>query len=235
MGGTLSIYKFMLAEKERKFIRRVFSYYVSPEVIKELISKPDKLKLGGERKDITVMFADIKEFTKISTKMTPEKLVETLNEFLSEMSEIIFKHGGTLDKYIGDEIMAFWGAPVEYKDHPERCLNCAIEMMKKLEAFNLKQKRQNKPEIKLGIGINSGEAIVGNLGSFQRLAYTACGDNVNLASRLQELTRVYNTDIIISEFTYKRLPPMLNEKISYLDTTKVRGREEEVKIYTIRT
>ncbi len=224
-------YRLRTEEKEKRWIKKTFSYYLSPQVINELISSPEKLKLGGERKNLTVLFSDIRGFTNLSEKLTPEEVVSLLNEYLSSMTEIVFKYDGTLDKFIGDAIMAFWGAPIPQKDHAERAVFCALEMIEQLSQLQEKWKQQNKPIMDIGIGINTGDMVVGNMGSNQRMDYTVIGDNVNLASRLETLNRQYGTKIIISETTYE----IIKEKVETkpLGQVNVKGRQKPIAIYEV--
>ncbi|MBU2614712.1 MAG: adenylate/guanylate cyclase domain-containing protein [Elusimicrobia bacterium] len=225
-------YRFRTEEKEKRWIKKTFSSYMSPQVIKELAENPDKLKLGGEKKFMTVFFSDIRGFTTISEKYPPEEVVSILNEYLSAMTEIVFKYEGTLDKFVGDEIMAFWNSPLQQEDHAMMAINCSFDMLDKLNQLQEKWKQEGKPIIDIGIGINSGEMIVGNMGSFQRMDYTVIGDNVNLGARIESLTRQYNTKMIISEFTYE----IVKDKIdaTHLGEVKVKGKTKPVNIYDVK-
>jgi adenylate cyclase len=224
-------YRLLTEEKEKRWIKKTFSYYLSPDVINELASNPDKLRLGGERKTLTVLFSDIRNFTVMSEKLNPEEVVGMLNEYLSAMTEIVFKNSGTLDKFIGDAVMAFWGAPIYQEDHAERAVRCAVEMMEKLHELQEMWRKQNKPVMNIGIGVNTGEMVVGNLGSQQRMAYTVIGDNVNLGSRLEGLNKQYNTHIIISESTYEIVKDKFNCKP--LGQVSVKGKEKPVNIFEV--
>lgn len=224
-------YRFISETKEKAWIKKTFSYYLSPDVIKELASNPDKLQLGGERKDLTVLFSDIRSFTSMSEKLRPEEVTTLLNEYLSAMTEIIFRYSGTLDKFIGDAIMAFWGAPVPTEEHARKAVMCALDMIARLEELQAMWRAQGRPVIEIGVGINTGEMIVGNMGSKQRMDYTVIGDNVNLASRLETLNRQYNTKIIIAESTYKKVS---NEvEVKPLGEVKVKGKENMVTVFEL--
>lgn len=230
-------YDSFLKYRQAKFYRGVFSTYVSPEVLDEIVKNPEKLKLGGEKREITVLFSDIRGFTSLSEKLSPDRLVKLLNTYLTPMTNLVLKNRGMLDKYIGDAIMAIWNAPIEVKNHREMALMTGYEMIKKLERVNRILKRENFPEIRIGIGINTGEAIVGNMGSEKRFEYTAIGDTVNLASRLEGLNKLYmmgETGLLASEFT---VLPVRNENFPFLfvevDTVKVKGKEKPVRIFTI--
>ena len=222
---------YLTEERSRKWITSVFGKYVSPVVIDNLIKNPNSIKLGGEKRNITIFFSDIRGFTSISEKLEPEKLVHLINEYLSEMTSIIIKDQGLVDKYMGDAIMAFWGAPLEQPDHAEMACSSSLEMIDKLRSLQKKWREEDIPSFEIGIGLNSGDAIVGNMGSFKRFDYTAMGDNVNLASRLEGLNKVYGTNIIISEKTYN----IIKEKFETrkLDAVRVKGKRKPVFIYEL--
>lgn len=221
--------------RERKKIEATFSRYVSPSVLNYLLSMEKLPELGGDLREITILFSDIRNFTTISEKTPPQILVKWLNEYFSLMVPIIFKHNGTLDKFIGDAIMAFWGAPIPDKNHSLNALNCAREMLKVLEEWNEKRERENLPPLRIGIGLNSGFALTGNigadLGKVKNFQFTALGDAVNTASRLEGLNKELKTEILLSEDTKKNLPE--NIELKFLGEFKVKGKEEPVKIYTI--
>jgi adenylate cyclase len=224
-------YRYATEAKEKAWIKKTFSYYLSPDVIKELTANPEKLRLGGERKDLTVLFSDIRGFTTLSEKLNPEEVSNLLNEHLSAMTEIIFRHGGTLDKFVGDTVMAFWGAPVPQEDHPRKAVLCALEMTNRLAYMQEIWRTKGRPVIEIGIGINTGEMIVGNMVSKQRMDYTVIGDNVNLASRLETLTRKYNAKIIIAESTYELVR---NEvEVKPLGKVRIKGKENEVTVFEL--
>ena len=229
-------HQYMATAKEKKFIRESFGYYLAPQIIEEIMKDPSGLKLGGARKKVTILFSDIRGFTTISEGMSPEQLTGFLNKYLTLMSNIIMKHGGIIDKYIGDAIMAFWGAPIDDKDHSMNALLTSLEMIKSLEYLN-SERKEGDPEIKIGIGLNSGTVTVGNMGSEKRFDYTVIGDSVNLASRLESLNKFYGTEIIISETTINNIgPENLKEKnLSFreIDKVIVKGKNEAVRIYEI--
>ncbi len=230
-------YDSFLKHKQARFYRGVFSTYVSPEVLEEIVENPQKLKLGGEKREITVLFSDIRGFTSLSEKLSPDRLVKLLNAYLTPMTDIVLKNRGMLDKYIGDAIMAIWNAPVEIEDHRERALITGFEMIKKLNEVNEILKQEDFPEIKIGIGINTGEAVVGNMGSENRFEYTAIGDTVNLASRLEGLNKLYmmgETGLLTSEFT---VLPVKDKNFPFLfvevDMVRVKGKKKPVRIFTL--
>lgn len=228
---AVNIYRYLSVEKEKKKIRGLFSRFVPNEVVNRLVREPTKLALGGERKELTVFFSDIRNFTAMSEKMRPEKVVSILNEYLSEMSKIIFRNGGTIDKYMGDGIMALFGTPIYHSDHAFRAVKTAVEMRKSMIALKDKWTKEGKEVFDVGIGVNSGDMVSGFIGSKERLEYTVIGDNVNLAARLEPLNKVYDTDIIISENTYNRIKDKVI--VMEIEFVKVKGKEKTMKIYEV--
>ncbi len=232
-------YRNIFIEKQSKFLKGAFSSYVSPDVVNEIIKNPDKLQLGGDRRKITLLFSDIRGFTTLSEKTNPEKLVTLLNEYLSPMTEIVMNNKGTLDKFIGDAVMAIYGAPVKQEQQALLACTSAVEMMGKLEQINKEWSENNLPNIDIGIGINTGEAVVGNMGADIRFDYTAIGDTVNLAARLEGQTKYYGTNIIISESTKQDLEqnPGVSTQFPYrlreLDLIKVKGKIKPIPIYQL--
>ena len=220
-----------IALYNRNKVKGAFQQYVSGAVVEEMLKHPEKLHLGGERKFLSVLFSDIRGFTSISEGMESQELVEFLNEYLTEMTEIVLKYDGTLDKYMGDAIMAIYGAPIEQSDHPVRACDSALEMMNRLQELQTIWRDRGKPVIDIGIGINSGPMTVGNMGSEKRFDYTVMGDNVNLGSRLEGINKQYGTNIIISEFTYQEVKN--DFLIRELDMVRVKGKLEPVKIYEL--
>jgi adenylate cyclase len=228
---SLTIYHYMTEERERKKIRGAFTYYVSSSVVNEMLKNPDKLKLGGDKKDLSVLFSDIRGFTTIAERLTPEDLVHLLNEYLTVMTDIVFKYDGTLDKYMGDAVMAIYGAPLEQPDHSSRACYSALEMMEGLKKLNEEWIRSGKNPLDIGIGINTGMMMVGNMGSEQRFDYTVMGDAVNLGSRLEGANKNYKTNILISEFTYEKVKDEF--ACMELDSVKVKGKTLPVRIYQL--
>ncbi len=224
-------YRFFFEEREKRKVHEAFQHYVSPAIINQLLERPELLHLGGEERVLTAMFTDIRNFTGISEGMAPHTLVELLNEHLSEMTDVIFQHWGTLDKYIGDSIMAFWGAPYPQPDHAERACRAALDMLKKLAESQVRWQAQGKPPLNIGIGINTGPMLVGNMGSTRRFNFTIMGDNVNLASRLENLNKTFQTRLIISETTYHAVQHALLAR--ELDLIRVKGRIQPVKIFEL--
>jgi adenylate cyclase len=225
-------YRFFMEERRARDIRRMFSSYVSKRIVDELIRDPSKTKLGGDRKEITVLFSDIRGFTTFSEKHEPEEVVSLLNEYLGAMTAIVFEHEGTLDKFVGDAIMALWGAPVGQPDHAERAVRCALAMIGKLKELQAKWTAEGKYVIDIGIGINTGDMVVGNMGAEgKKMDYTVIGDNVNLGARLESLTRKYNNHIIISEYTYAKVKDVV--QANELDSVTVKGKEKPVVVYDL--
>ncbi|MFA6528410.1 MAG: adenylate/guanylate cyclase domain-containing protein [Candidatus Gracilibacteria bacterium] len=217
--------------QDKKRVRGAFSHYVAKEVVDEILKTPDALKLGGDKKEITILFADIKNFTNWSESTTPQELSEQLNEYFSAMSEVVMRNRGTVDKFIGDAIMAFWGAPLPLLDHAEMACRAAFEAREKLRELNAKWVACGKHELHFRVGINTGEAIVGNLGSQERFDYTAIGDNVNLASRLEGVNKFYDTEIMISENTYQVIADKF--EVRKLDLIRVKGKDNAIGIYEV--
>lgn len=229
---AITSYKYFTEEKKKKEVKNAFQHYVAPAVVEQMLDKVDQLHLGGERKQLTALFSDIRGFTSISEKMTPEDLVHFLNEYLTAMAKIVLHYEGTVDKYMGDAIMAFYGAPLEQPDHALRACRTAVDMITRLKELQTGWKARNLPPMNIGIGINSGEMSVGNMGSEERFDYTIMGDNVNLASRLEGINKQYGTNIVISQFTYALIrdnPFIVRE----LDSVRVKGKQEPVTIYEL--
>ncbi|MBE9546976.1 MAG: adenylate/guanylate cyclase domain-containing protein [Proteobacteria bacterium] len=227
----ITVYKYITEEREKKKIRGAFQYYLTPSVINEILKDPSMLKLGGEKKDLTVLFSDIRGFTTVSERLSPEELVHLLNEYLTAMTDVVFKHEGLLDKYMGDAIMSVFGAPLTQEDHPARACSTAREMMEELKTLQKKWADEGRPVLDIGIGVNSGDMVVGNMGSEMRFVYTVMGDSVNLGSRLEGINKEYGTNVIISEYTYDRVKE--NFFCRELDLVRVKGKELPVKIYEL--
>jgi adenylate cyclase len=240
LAGTISLYAWftflnVFAEaREKKKIRDAFSRYVAPEIVKEMLSNPDKLKVGGEKREITMLFSDVRDFTTISERLTAQELSTLLNIYMGRMTDILFESGGTLDKYIGDAMVGFWGAPLELKDHAYHAVRGAKLMLEALPEVNAEFERRKFPRVNVGIGLNTGEASVGNMGSDKIFQYTALGDNMNLASRLESLTKYYGVNLMISEFTLAKLGDRAKEfKLRPLDLVQVKGKSKAVKIFEV--
>ena len=224
---SMSTYKVTVEEREKKKIKDTFSRYVSSNLVDELLNS--EIKLGGEKKEITILFSDIRGFTSMSEKMQPEEVVGILNEYLTEMTDTIFKNNGTLDKFIGDAVMGLFGTPAYYPDHALRAVKTAFMMKGKLNELNERWKSQGRHTLRIGIGINTGDVIAGNMGSLKRMEYTVIGDAVNLASRLESLNKDLGTEIIISSSTYEQVKDHV--KVKKFTDIKVKGKEEFLTVY----
>ena len=218
-------------EMEKRRVRNLFSRFISPQMVDQLIETQDINSLN-KRANVSVLFSDIRGFTTLSEKMSPEEVVSVLNPYLEAMTKAIEKFGGTVDKYEGDAIVAFFGEPVVHEDHALRAVRTAVEMHKALAVLHLQWEKQGRPfRIEIGIGINSGDVFVGLLGSAQRMNYTIIGDNANLASRLQDLTKTYQWPILISESTYDQVKDEFEAELA--DSVVVKGKSEAVKVYKL--
>jgi len=226
----VSLYRALFEEKEKRRVRTAFGQYLSPEVIRRLLLNPQLVE--PRKTEITVMFSDIRGFTSISEKLDAQDLALFLNQYLSDMTRIVFARHGTLDKYIGDAVMAFWGAPFEEAGHAERACNSALEMMTRVRELQKQWAAQGKPKLDIGIGLNTGVASVGNMGSSLRYGYTALGDAVNLSSRLEGLNKEYGTHIIVNESTYEATKGA-DFVFRELDLIRVKGKAQPVTIYEL--
>jgi class 3 adenylate cyclase/HAMP domain-containing protein len=221
----------VLSQKKEHKIRNIFQKYVPQELIDRFFENPEAM-LVGENRELSVLFSDIRSFTTISEAMQPDDLVDSLNRYFSVMVDIIMEHNGVIDKYIGDAIMAFFGAPVSREDDPLQSVMAGVAMTEGLHQFNAKQKELGKPEFKIGVGINYGSVTVGNIGTERKMDYTVIGDMVNLASRLEGLTKRYGEEIIISESLFPHVRDLLHWRL--LDTVAVKGKTKGVRIFTVR-
>ncbi|MDX2471050.1 MAG: adenylate/guanylate cyclase domain-containing protein [SAR324 cluster bacterium] len=228
---VLTLFQYFGEEKDKRFIKGAFGQYLSPDVINALVSDPSALKLGGEKKELTCLFSDIQGFSTISETLSPEELVELLNQYLTEMTKIILDHGGTVDKFEGDAIIAFFGAPLPQKDHAVRACLAVVEMQEKLAQMRDTWKGQGKNELYARIGVNTGPMVVGNMGSAQRMDYTIMGDAVNLAARLEGVNKQYHSFTMISEFTYEAAKDYI--EVRELDVVRVVGKNEAIHIYEL--
>ncbi len=234
--GSATLYIYRRVEQQRGEVRRAFGHYVSPDVVDELIANPDRLELGGEVRELTLLFCDVRNFTSISERMTAHELTQFINGLLSPLSEIILKHRGTIDKYMGDAIMAFWNAPIDDPAHARNASLAAMEMAAKMAELNrdwqAEAEAAGRPyhPVAIGIGINTGNCCVGNLGSTIRFDYSAIGDDVNLASRVEGLSKVYGLTIVIGESTFAGV----GEPALELDLIRVKGRSQPSRLYTLQ-
>ncbi len=233
-SATLSAMVFRVLTEERRShqIKGMFSRYVSPKVVEELVRNPHTaLALGGKKMTVTVLFSDIRSFTTMSEQLTPEAVVDLLNEYFQAMTDVIFSYDGMVDKYIGDAIMAIFGAPVEHPDDPVRSVRAGLEMLQILRAMNRRWESQGKRTFEIGVGINTGEAIVGNMGSTHAMGYTVIGDTVNLASRLEGLNKELKTSLLISEQTYQRVKDHF--EVQAFPGVRVKGKAEAMTVYAV--
>ena len=228
---TLTFYKYFTEERKKRELKGTFEKYVSPSIVAEVLSDPENIELGGKKMDLTVMFSDVRGFTTISEKLDPRELSDLLNSYLTPMTDLVFKHKGTLDKYMGDAIMAFWGAPIHYGDHAKHACRCALQMLVKLRELQEQYRAKGLPEIDIGIGLNTGDMSVGNMGSETVRSYTVMGDSVNLGSRLEGINKEYGTRIIISEFTQKAVKDSFVTR--EVDWVRVKGKAQPVRIFEL--
>src|SRR3989344_195698 len=231
--STLAIfsYRYYTEEKEKRELRNAFSKYVSSAVLDKILADPKSVALGGEEKTITVLFSDIRGFTTLSEKTTPQELVSVLNKYFTLMTGEVLKYGGVLDKYIGDAVMAFWGAPLADSSQADNAVKASLGMLERLKEFNIGLKKEKGIEIDIGIGLYTGTAVVGNIGSDQRFDYTAMGDTVNVSSRLEGLNKEHKTHLIIGQSTKDLIT--MNLKFKEIGGVKVKGRNEPINIYTV--
>ncbi|PIR44873.1 MAG: hypothetical protein COV10_02520 [Candidatus Vogelbacteria bacterium CG10_big_fil_rev_8_21_14_0_10_51_16] len=235
--ATLFGYRYLSVERERREMRNAFSKYVSRDVLAEILADPSKVKLGGDEYEATVFFSDVRGFTTLSETLTPTELVSFLNRYLSVMTDITIEERGVIDKYIGDAIMGFWGAPIRTETHAIDAVRASLLMVEALDAFNAESKAAGGLVIDIGIGINTGKVTAGNMGSERRFDYTVMGDAVNLASRLEGQTKSYGIHILVSEYTYAALPKEILEREQIvtreLDQIKVKGKKMPVRVFQI--
>jgi len=225
------VYRYMTEEKQKRVIKGAFQQYVSPAVVDEMLDDPDKLTLGGERRELTILFADIQGFTTFSEQLDPEELTNFLNKFLTTMTARIFEYQGTVDKYIGDAVMAIFGAPLAFDDHAERGVSAALGMREELANVRAEWGDFLPEKFDLKLGLNTGPVVVGNMGSDMRFDYTVLGDNVNLAARLEALTRQYGAGLLISEATREAVGNTF--VVRELDSVRVKGKVKPVVIYEV--
>ncbi len=221
----------VLAQKKEQRIRHIFQKYVPQELIDKFFAAPESM-LVGDNRTLSILFSDIRSFTTISEAMAPDDLVNSLNRYFSAQVDLIMNRGGIVDKYIGDAIMAFWGAPVKHEDDAMQSVLAGLEMSEAVKEFNVHQKKIGKPEFHIGIGINYGIVTVGNIGCERKMDYTVIGDSVNLASRMEGLTKTYHQEILISESLFELVGDKLPCRL--LDTVAVKGKTKGVKVYTVK-
>ena len=233
---TIAIFlRFIHEYKGKMQIKKQFEHYLAPEIVKKLQKNPDMLKLGGDTQELSILFSDIRGFTTISEqfKDNPQNLTNLINRYLTPMTYLVMESGGTIDKYIGDALMAFWNAPIEGDkiSHRVRSIETSLKMFDKLEELNEELKKEGKKELAIGVGINTGNVVVGNMGSDQRFDYTCLGDAVNLSARLEGQTKSYGVKILLGQETIKHVEDKF--KFIELDKIAVKGKKEGVHIYTV--
>lgn len=221
-------YGYFVESRSKRSLARLFGQYVPPELVSEMSENPEKITLEGQARDMTVLFSDVRGFTTLSEKVPPKELSKLMQALLTPLTQVIHRHRGTIDKYMGDAVMAFWGAPLDDPQHARNALLAAIEMQQVVVRLNDEFKQRGWPPISIGVGLNTGVMSVGNMGSQFRMAYTVLGDAVNLGSRLEGLTKLYGVDIILSETTKERMPEFLFRE---LDRVRVKGKDAPVTIY----
>jgi len=226
-----TVYSYFLTQKEKKMLRGAFAYYVPDSVIQDIMNDPDKLSLGGEEREISVLFSDVTGFTTISESLTPRELVGLLNEYLTEMTDIVLNNNGIIDKYEGDAIMAEFGVPVPYEEHARVACKTALEMQTKLKHLRKQWAKRGLPELHVRIGINTGEVIVGNMGSRDVFDYTVMGDHVNLGSRLEGANKFFGTRIMISQFTNDVVKDDFYTRT--LDLIRVKGKKKPIEVFEL--
>ena len=224
-------YRFIVEGKNKEKIKNAMGRYLSQDIMQNVVKHIDDIKLGGKKANVTVLFADIRGFTSMSEKMTAEDVSIILNEYFTEIEPIITKYNGVINKFIGDAVMAIFGEPIQNINHPENAVRCAYEMLEKVAELRSKWVKEGKPEIEIGIGINTGEAFVGNIGSEKRLEYTVIGDMVNLASRIESYNKVYKSNLLISSSTYECVSSIV--EVVKISDVKIRGKAKKMDIYEV--
>jgi adenylate cyclase len=224
-------YRYFVEDAEKRKVSRLFGRYVSRDVYKQLMAHPETAELGGGRREMSVLFSDLRGFTSITEKGQPEELVRQLNEYFTAMVTIVFRNGGTVDKFVGDMVMALFGAPVDDVTHADNAVSTAVEMVRELGELNRRWAAEGRVQLDIGIGVNSGDMIAGNIGSSAIMSYTVIGDNVNLGARLESLNKEYRTRIIISEATRSRLSKAYETRP--LGGVVVKGKTKPVEIFEV--
>lgn len=224
-------YRFILEGRKKEKIQNAMGKYISHDVMQNVVKNIDELKLGGKRSYVTVLFADIRGFTSMSENMSAEEVSIILNEYFTEIEPIIAKYNGVINKFIGDAVMAIFGEPIQDKNHAINAVKCANEMLEKVDKLQIKWLREGKPKIEIGVGINTGEAFVGNIGSETRLEYTVIGDMVNLASRIESYNKIYKTRFLISSTTYEKVRDIAD--VIKISEVSIRGKAKKLNIYEV--
>lgn len=229
--GLAYSYRFVLEGQNKEKIKNAMGRYISQDVMQDVVKNIDSVKLGGKRANVTVLFADIRGFTSMSENLTAEEVSLILNEYFTEIEPIISKYNGVINKFIGDAVMAIFGEPIQDKNHAENAVKCANEMLQKVELLQKKWLTEGKPKIEIGVGINTGDAFVGNIGSEKRLEYTVIGDMVNLASRIESYNKVYKTNFLISSTTYEKVRNIAD--VIKISEVSIRGKAKKLNIYEV--
>ena len=230
LASTVAFYlNYRTQYRLRQQIKRQFEHYLDPRQVKQLQKNPEQLKLGGETRYATFLFTDVRGFTSMSESLPPEQVTYIMNKALTAQQAAVQKYGGMVDKYIGDAMMAIFNAPLDQADHEEQAIDCGLQIIENMEALNQEMKQEGLPEIAIGIGINSGNAVIGNMGSESRFDYTAIGDAVNTAARLESATKEQKVDLLIGESTSRASVKMLN----LVNEIYVKGKEKGLRVYTL--
>jgi adenylate cyclase len=224
-------YRYLIEGNKKEKFQKAMGKYLSREVMQNVVDNIDNIELGGKRADITVLFADIRNFTSISENMDASSVTAILNEYFSALVPIIEEYGGVLNKFMGDAVLAIFGEPKKDENHALVAVKCASKMLKKVKHLQDKWMDEGKPKIEIGIGISSGEAFIGNVGSKERLEYTVIGDTVNTASRIENYNKVYKTNFLISEETYKRVKNKVD--VITINNVMIRGKASKMTIYEV--
>ena len=224
-------HKFILENRSKEKVKKAMGKYMSEDVMKRVIQNIDNLGLGGKKATVTVLFADIRGFTSMSEQMTAQQVSEILNEYFTEIEPIITKYNGIINKFIGDAVMAIFGEPIQDKNHPQNAVRCGFEMLEKVKELHKKWEKEGKPKIEIGVGVNTGEVFVGNIGSVNRMEYTVIGDTVNLASRLESYNKIYKTKMLISSSTYEESKGIID--VMKISDVEIRGKANKMNIYEV--
>jgi adenylate cyclase len=224
-------YRYFTEERENRLIRGLFSRYVSRQVVAQLLADPGRVRLGGETRDVVIFFCDIRGFTGLTERTGPEEVVGMLNDFFREMTEVIFKYDGTLNKYIGDALLAFYGAPIAHEDDAARAVLACLEMRDRLDALNRERASRGAETIAVGMGVHRGPVVVGNVGSPMRMEYTAVGDPVNTCQRVESLTRRLEAGILITEQVYREVSGLV--KVRSIEPVTVKGKRDPLRLYEV--
>lgn len=224
-------YRYFAEERENRQIQGLFSRYVSRQVVSQILADPDRVRLGGETRDVVIFFSDIRGFTSLTERTGPEEVVSMLNDFFREMADVVFKYEGTVNKYIGDALLAFYGAPIAHADDAERAVLACLEMRDRLHRLNQERTDRGKDPISVGMGVHRGEVVVGNIGSPERMEYTAIGDAVNTCQRVESLTRQLDAGILITEQVYREVRGLI--RVRAFDPVSVKGKREPLRIFEV--